>query len=180
MREGRIALVSVVALAALGAVSCKKDADPPAAATIASAAVPGGDAPAVAISKKAKLAATGMHVPIYAQPNTTKKIGYLRLGAIVARSENSLGTDGCPGGWYGIAPQGFVCTGKHATLEIDTPLVKAASVRPDLNKPLPYSYGFMRSVSPLYLRMPSRGEQERQEYKLANHFRWFANHADEQ
>jgi lipoprotein-anchoring transpeptidase ErfK/SrfK len=183
MREGRIALIGVVALAALGAVGCKKDGDTDprlAAATIASAAVPGAEAPAVTISKKAKLAATGMHTPVYAQPNTTKKIGYLRLGAIVARSENSVGTDGCPGGWYGIAPQGFVCTGKHATLDVDTPLVKAANVRPDVSKPLPYSYGFMRSVSPLYLRMPSRAEQEKQEYKLPNHFRWFANHADEQ
>ena len=180
-RSGLRALV-LVSLGAIAATGCKKDGDPPpaAAATVASAAVSGGDGPAVVLSKTAKLAATGMHTPVYAQPNTTKKIGYLRLGAIVARSENSFGNDGCPGGWYGIAPQGFVCTGKHATLDVDAPLVKAASVRPNLNKPLPYAYGFMRSVSPLYLRMPSRAEQEKQEYKLPNHFKWFANHPEEQ
>jgi hypothetical protein len=162
------------------AAGCKKDgAAEPAAATIASAAVP-GTAPPVTISKTAKLAAIGMHTAVYAQPNTTKKIGYLRLGAIVARSDASYGTEGCPGGWYGVAPQGFVCVGKHATLDTETALVRAASIRPDLGKPLPYAYGFMRSVSPLYLRLPSRAEQEKQEYKLANHFRWFENHKSEQ
>jgi lipoprotein-anchoring transpeptidase ErfK/SrfK len=121
-----------------------------------------------------------MHTAVYTQPNTKTKIGYLRLGSIVARSDDSFGTDGCPGGWYGVSPRGFVCVGKYATLDTSTPIVRAASVRPDLSKPLPYSYGFVRSVSPLYLRMPSRAEQEKQEYKLANHFRWFNNHQSEQ
>jgi hypothetical protein len=169
-----------VVLGAIAGVGCKKDGNQPAAATISSGVLPNGEPPAVVISKKAKLAATGMHTAVYALPNTTKKIGYLRLGSIVPRSDVSYGTDGCPGGWYGVPPQGFVCVGKHATLDIETPIVRAASIRPDQTKPLPYSYGFMRSVSPLYLRMPSRTEQERQEYKLANHFRWFQNHADEQ
>jgi lipoprotein-anchoring transpeptidase ErfK/SrfK len=170
----------LVALGAAAAVGCKKDGDaPPSAATVASAALP-SETPAVVVSKTARIAATGMHTGVYAQPNTTKKIGYLRLGSIVPRSETPVGTDGCPGGWYGVAPQGFVCNGKHASLDVDAPIVKAANVRPDLSKPLPYAYGFMRSVSPLYLRMPSRAEQEKQEYKLANHFRWFGNHKDEQ
>ena len=178
MRYARLSLV--VGLAALsGGAGCKKDGTEPAAAMIASATLP-NEAPAVKISRSAKIAAVGMHTGVYAQPNTTKKIGYLRLGSIVPRSDQSYGTDGCPGGWYGVAPQGFVCNGKYATLDLDAPIVRAASVRPDTNKPLPYAYGFMRSVSPLYLRVPSRAEQERQEYKLANHFRWFANHANEQ
>jgi hypothetical protein len=33
------------------------------------------ESPTVVLSKKAKLAATGMHTSVYAQPNTTKKIG---------------------------------------------------------------------------------------------------------
>lgn len=174
-------LCVLVVLGALAASGCKKDGagDDPAAAAIASATLPSAP-PAVTISKTAKLAALGMSTGVYAQPNQTKKIGYLRLGAIVPRSEKSFGTDGCPGGWYGISPQGFVCVGKHATLDLDTPLVRAASVRPDTSKPLPYAYGFMRSVSPLYLRVPSRQEQEKLEYKLENHFRWFANHPEEQ
>ena len=176
-------LFVLIAIGALAGIGCKKDGntnEPAAAAMIASATLPGADAPAVAISKTAKLAAMGMSTGVYAQPNQNKQIGYLRLGSIVSRSDKSYGTDGCPGGWYGVAPQGFVCIGKHATLEIDNPLVRAANVRPDTNKPLPYAYGFMRSVSPLYLRMPSRDEQERLEYKIENHFKWFQNHPEEQ
>ena len=180
---GKTGLAVLVVLAAIAATGCKKDESVPAAATIASAAVPaaaGDAAPNVVLSKKAKLAAIGMHTAIYAGPNQTKKIGYLRLGSVVPRSDTPYGTDGCPGGWYGIAPAGFVCIGKHATLETDAPIVRAANVRPDLTKPLPYAYGFMRAVSPLYLRLPSRAEQEKQEYKIANHFRWFENHKAEE
>ncbi len=177
----------MIAVLAIGAVGgCRKDAaDPPAAATVTvtSAPVAGGATEGeVAISKTAKLAALGMTTSVYEKPSTTaKRLGYLRLGAIVARSEQSYGNaDGCPGGWYAIAPRGYVCTGRYATLDVDTPLVRAASVRPDTNKPLPYAYGFIRSVSPLYTRLPSRQEQIKNEYKLRNHFRWFENHAAEE
>ncbi|MBX3231304.1 MAG: L,D-transpeptidase [Labilithrix sp.] len=121
-----------------------------------------------------------MHVPIYETPDTVKKIGYLRLGTVVSRSDTPYGNANCPGGWYGIAPRGFVCSGKYASIDDYPLIVKAASVRPDTSKPLPYAYGFVRSVSPLYLRVPSRAEQKKQEYKIENHFRWFANHPEEQ
>lgn len=173
----------MVAALAIGAIGgCKKDAaDPPpaAATTVTSAPVAEGD---VVISKTAKLAALGMTTSIYEKPSTTaKRLGYLRVGAIVPRSEKSYGNaDGCPGAWYAVAPRGFVCTGRYATTEIDNPLARAASVRPDTNRPLPYAYGFIRSVAPLYTRLPSRQEQIKSEYKLRNHFRWFANHASEE
>ena len=170
------ALVVLISVAA-SATGCKENGNLPAAATIASAEVAPGEGPPVVISKTAKLAAIGMHTVVYAAPNPkSAKLGYLRLGAIVPRTDKPVGNEGCPGGFYGIAPRGFVCTGRYATLDTEAPIVRAASVRPDLSKPLPYSYGFMRSVSPLYLRLPSRAEQEKQEYKLANHFRWFENH----
>jgi lipoprotein-anchoring transpeptidase ErfK/SrfK len=173
--------IIVLLVSAAAAMGCKKDGTQPAAATISSAEVGNalGEAPSVTISKTAKLAAIGMHTVVYAAPNTKAlRLGYIRLGAIVPRTDKPVGNDGCPGGFYGIAPRGFVCVGKYATIDPEAPIVRAANVRPDLSKPLPYSYGFMRSVSPLYLRMPSRAEQEKQEYKLANHFRWFNNHKD--
>lgn len=176
---GRRLVIAALVLP-LTAAACKKDGNDPAAATIASAEM-GDDAPVVVLSKTAKLASTSMHTNVYAKPSdTAKKIGYLRLGAIVPRSDKSYGTEGCPGGWYGIAPRGFVCVGKNATLNIDEPVVRAASRRPDTSKPLPYAYGFVRSVSPLYLRLPTREEQAKAEYKLANHLRWFENHRAEE
>jgi lipoprotein-anchoring transpeptidase ErfK/SrfK len=178
MRERRLHMTMVTAIAAIAtaALGCQKDAADPAAATVTAAASPDGD---VVLSKSAKLAALGMTTTIYEKPQTSaKKLGYLRVGATVARSDKSYGSDSCPGGWYAIAPRGFVCSGKYATLDLETPLVRAASVRPDTGRPLPYAYGFVRSVSPLYTRMPSREEQIKNEYKLRNHFRWFDNHRD--
>ena len=51
--------------------------------------------------------------------------------------------------------------------------MRAASRRPDLSRPLPYKYGFVRATSPQYLRAPSRSEQEKSEFKLAEHLEWF-------
>ncbi|MBX3188765.1 MAG: L,D-transpeptidase [Labilithrix sp.] len=116
-----------------------------------------------------------MQTNIYSKPSdTARKIGYLRLGAIVPRSEKAFGSEGCTGGsWYGVAPRGFVCTGKNATLEIDSALVRAASVRPDASRPLPYAYGFIRAVAPLYLRLPSKEESLASEFKLGEHLAWW-------
>jgi lipoprotein-anchoring transpeptidase ErfK/SrfK len=174
--RGMLLLVGLGAVALVAIAGCKHDALEPSATTISSAAVPEADGagPEVELSKTAKLAAVAMQTNIYAKPSdTSKKVGYLRLGAIVQRSDKSYGSDGCPGGWYGVAPRGFVCVGKNATLETDSPIVRAASVRPDTTKPLPYSYGFIRAVAPLYLRLPSKEESMATEFKLAEHLGWW-------
>lgn len=133
------------------------------------------EAPPNNVSKTAKLASIALQTNIYAKPSdSAPKIGYLRLGAVVARADRAAGNDGCPGGWYGIAPRGYVCVGKTATLEVDTPLVRAAAVRPDSSKPLPYAYGFVRAVAPMYLRTPSKDEQAASEFKLAEHLEWWS------
>lgn len=171
----------------LALMGCKRDGsnDPAASATTVSSATVEPEGPTAEISKTAKLASVAMQTNIYAAPSdTSKKVGYLRLGAVVARSDKSYGVEGCPGGWYGIAPRGFVCVGKNATLEMDSAIVRAASVRPDTSKPLPYSYGFIRAVAPLYLRLPSKEESTQTEFKLAEHLAWWgrkgkdANNAD--
>lgn len=160
----------VVALSAIAVLGCTKDAPAPAAATISSAQV--GES--AAISPTAKLGVVAMSAVVYALPDAAaKKLGYLRLGAVVPRSERAQGTAGCPGGWYAVAPRGFVCVGKTATLDLDNPLLKAASLRPDTSKPLPYSYGFVFAVAPLYVRTPTREQQIKTEWHLARHLRWW-------
>src|SRR5687767_15726578 len=114
-RASMAAVAMVVALVGAAAGGCKKDAsDPAASATVTSGTPANADVDPV-ISKSAKLAAIGMSVSVYEKPTTTaKRIGYLRLGAIVPRSEASYGNaDSCPGGWYAVAPKGFVCTGRY-------------------------------------------------------------------
>lgn len=169
-------VLSLGATALLASVGCKRDGTTaPSATTVTSATIVDTEGPPVEISKTAKLASIAMQTNVYAKPSdTSKKVGYLRLGAIVARSDKSYGIEGCPGGWYAVAPRGFVCVGKNATLEMDQPILRAASVRPDTSKPLPYSYGFVRAVAPLYLRPPTRDEALGLEFKLGQHLDWWS------
>ncbi|MDB4943683.1 MAG: hypothetical protein JWP97_3217 [Labilithrix sp.] len=169
------ALAVLVALAAASTAACKHDAAPASITTVTAApAVIDADNPVPEISASAKLAAVALSAVVHAAPNeASKKLGYLRLGSVVARSDKPYGTDGCPGGWYGVAPRGFVCIGKYASLETDTPLLRAASVRPDTSQPLPYAYGFVRAVAPLYLRVPTKEEMLATEFKLEPHLSWW-------
>jgi len=111
---------------------------------------------------------------VYAEPrDTSKRLGYLRVGAKVPRSAEPAGTKGCKEGWYEIWPRGFVCVGKDATLDLEHPVLRAASRPPDLSGALPYRYGFVRAVLPLYLRVPTKAEQLKSEFKLEDHLAWY-------
>lgn len=173
----------VVVCALLAAVACRKsdaaqlgaDAatqESPTAAAIASTpAAPPDDSP--------KLGITAMQVWVHEAPSGgSRRIGYLRLGAVVARGEKPAGTDpSCPGGWYSIRPRGFVCVGDEATLDVASSIVRAASARPDLSKPMPYHYAFVRAVTPLYLKVPTKDEQLASEFKLEQHLDWWNKHS---
>ncbi|NUO54966.1 MAG: L,D-transpeptidase, partial [Polyangiaceae bacterium] len=102
-----------------------------------------------------------------------KRIGYLRLGTKVPRSDEPVSTKGCAGGWYEISPRGFVCAGKEATVDMENPILRAAARRPDQNSALPYRYGFVRAVLPLYLKIPDQEEQKKSEFKLKDHLAWY-------
>ena len=153
------------------------------AASLSSVAIP---VPAMGpdtrtLPKGPALAAIALDVAIYEKPSkTSKKIGVLRLGAVVGRDDGQAGTEGCPGGWYKIAPRGYVCTAAdEATTDVNHPLARAASVRPDTTKPLPYAYGFVRAVAPQYLRVPTREDQLKSEFKLEDHLNKFKEHGSE-
>jgi lipoprotein-anchoring transpeptidase ErfK/SrfK len=121
-----------------------------------------------------RLGVAAMQVWVHQAPSgTSAKIGYLRLGAAVARGDKPAGTDGCPGGWYSIYPHGYVCVGEEVTLDPAAPIVRAASRRPDLSKPLPYQYAFVRAVAPLYLKVPSKEDQLASEFALEKHLAWW-------
>lgn len=122
----------------------------------------------------------GFAVTVYAQPDKgSAKLGYLRVGARVPRSEEPVGRRGCKGGWYRIEPQGHVCAGKDATTNMDDPLLRATTKRPSRDLPLPYRYGFVRAVTPLYLRVPTAQQQFKREFKLKEHLEWFKDHKAE-
>lgn len=167
--------------------ACKKK--PPAGAAGAASSSQSGSvahaAPppsmASAVPTGATLAAVALTTWVHIEPKIGQtKLGYLRSGAIVARDDKPSGTSGCPGGWYGIKPAGYVCVGENATLDLENPVVKVTKHRrPDLEKPMPYRYGFIRTVSPQYLKVPNKEEQLQYEFKLLPHLEFYKKHEAE-
>ncbi|MFO0659696.1 MAG: L,D-transpeptidase [Polyangiaceae bacterium] len=108
---------------------------------------------------------------VYAAPSfKSQKIGYLRAGAVVSRSEKPAGYGSCEKGWYKIQPRGFVCNGMSATLDVANPVTEIARKRPDRSQGLPYLYGMSKfPTPPFYLKLPTHNEQLSVEPDLAGH-----------
>ncbi|HEX7452120.1 MAG TPA: hypothetical protein VF294_07540, partial [Polyangiaceae bacterium] len=84
-----------------------------------------------------KIAATVIATTVYKLADTgSRKLGYIRLGGTVDREAEPTRGRGCKGQWYHVFPMGFVCT-DEATIDLQTPIVRAANRRPDLDKPMP-------------------------------------------
>lgn len=116
------------------------------------------------------LGALAQETAVYQKPDRrTRKLGLLRTGALVNRAALPASRRGCKGGWYRVAPEGYVCVGRAATLDVEHPVLQLASVRPDRGAPLPYAYGrARRPVRPLlYTRLPNPAEQARVEPDLS-------------
>src|SRR5690606_10565564 len=186
-------LLILVSPAATG--GCKKqeaEATPaPAAASAVPAAAASGAAPLSSLvvdhgeldtkapDEAPTLAATIIAATVYKLPNVdSRRLGYLRLGGIVKRDKKPVSGKGCKGEWYRVYPMGYMCT-DEVTIDVDDPLVRAASRRPQLDKPLPYRYGFVRATAPQYLRIPTKAEQLKSEFKLEEHLEWFRQHEAE-
>lgn len=120
-----------------------------------------------------KIAARAMEVPVLEGPSpSSKRIGYLRAGAVVGTRGGVASKEGCPGGFVPIVPRGFVCVGPQATGSLDDAIVKASSRRPDLTAGLPYGYAVVRnSNAPFYTRIPSEAEAKALEPDWDKHFR---------
>ncbi|MFI5296799.1 MAG: L,D-transpeptidase [Polyangiales bacterium] len=169
-----------VLLVIVGLVACRHGHD----AATPDTSVDGGPQPATlgalfpstptsSTAAHAKLASRAMETWVYEQPSFAgKRLGYLRAGAIVQRHDEAAGHKECPGGWYEIAPRGYVCIGKDATLDLDDPIVKASARRPDLSAGLPYGYAVVRNDgSPFYTRIPTATEAKALEHDWDHHFR---------
>lgn len=137
-------------------VSTEETPIDPVESLVESVPVPPADGP--------KLAPLELASPVYAKPNKqAEKIGYVRIGAQLARSEEPVSMRDCSAGWYAVRPLGFVCAGDDFALSLEDPRVRAIGVEPDRSKPLPYAYAFARSIVPNYMRLPTPSEQLEQE-----------------
>jgi hypothetical protein len=126
-----------------------------------------------------KLVPIALKVPVYAKPEKkADAIGYLRVGARVARSREPVSRRDCPKGWYAVRPVGFVCVNESATLKLDHPIARAIQAEPDRSQPMPYKYAFIRSIAPNYLRVPSKAQQFQYEMRLERHLRNYQKLSD--
>ncbi len=114
-----------------------------------------------------RLASIAHETWIYEHPRRkSRRIGYLRAGAVVSRAEKPASFAGCKGGFYKIEPRGYVCLGKTASLDPFHPVVEATKTRARRDG-LPYDYVMGRVPGPtFYTRLPSVREQSEAEPDL--------------
>jgi L,D-transpeptidase catalytic domain len=119
-----------------------------------------------------QLVSTALATVIREQPSrSAEKIGYIRVGERVARSKAAVSYEGCEYGWYRVRPAGYICLDDDASLYLQHPIARALGKLPDLSKPLPYRYAFVRAIAPNYLKVPSVKNQKQYEFQLKKHLR---------
>lgn len=158
--------LTLLALSLLSALGCKggsKDA-PLSKAALAEETDERPDVP-VPPETGPRLGSTKTEVPVLDRPKADAPvIGAIRAGASVARAEKPYKrTKACEGGYYPVAPRGFVCATAEVSLEATT------RVEIDTAKPLPFRHGLASSATPLYGRLPTPKEQEENEPDLFKH-----------
>jgi len=168
--QGEPALTRVVE-SAQAAPAASASAPAPAAASIPRVTLDGALHEAAAPSDGAgpHLFAKALRAWVFATPSASApKLGYLRAGATSPTSAKAAGFDGCPGGWFHVEPEGFVCAGPTATTDANDPVVIATlGTLPDVSRRLPYIYGTVRKPGPVYARVPSAAELAQAEPDLA-------------
>jgi lipoprotein-anchoring transpeptidase ErfK/SrfK len=117
-----------------------------------------------------RLASIAMLTDVRARPDpASKQVGYLRAGAVVEIEPEEHGKAGCPGGWRKLKPYGFVCVGPEATLDLEHPIVRASTRRPDIAQKLPYMYGIATRGGAVYAKIPTEAEVKEHEPHLGTH-----------
>lgn len=140
-----------------------------------SGTVPDSSEAETPVPKGPRLFAFDGYEKIYIRPDTSSPlIGLIRAGQNVPLEKTEAlkgpGVGRCTGGFYSIKPRGFVCSGRHSTLDGSDPRVRAAAeILPDTNLPMPYRVGTVTSDTPQYGRIPTRAEQLEREPGLEAH-----------
>ena len=116
----------------------------------------------------ARVYAKALRAWIQARPTpSSERLGYLRAGSS-SPTRSPAGNEGCPGGWYPVEPEGFVCVGAAATLDASDPVVVLSQSGPaSFERKLPFIYGTVRNPGPLYSRLPEAAELAQAEPDLA-------------
>ena len=97
----------------------------------------------------------------------SKRVGYLRHGAVVEAFDHPVVNSDCKEGWYELAIGGYVC-GKAVLTELSSPKIRLAPKQPDHDAGMPYRYGVnVSDDTPLYRRVLTTDERKKYEPWLA-------------
>ena len=93
----------------------------------------------------------------------SKRIGYLRHGALASAYDRPTVNDDCKEGWFQLEVGGYVC-GKALTAELTSPKIRLAPKQPDHDAGMPYRYGVnLSDGTPLYRRVLPTEERKKYE-----------------
>jgi len=173
----------LVLFASLLGTACGHKADAPAASlTTPQEDEPADLAPAPAsmhvVGDGPRLYARSLETRVYERPDPRSRVlGYVRLGQSVPRSGSPVPGVSCDAGWYEVLPHGYVCLDAGATLDPKDDVVRALGGRPpDLSKPMPYLYGFVRRDATLWHMVPDHKLMDRWEYGFQGHLKEYKKH----
>jgi lipoprotein-anchoring transpeptidase ErfK/SrfK len=166
---------------AVSAASAAPEPEIPVSTAPALVDLSGKSVPAPAIPAGApRLGALAMLTDVHLRPDAaSKRLGYLRAGAVVERdvsvAKEPVRGGGCKSAFAAIKPAGWVCL-DEATLDVEHPIVRAAARRPDHQKKLPYMYGIVTRGGPVYAKLPTADELREHEPGLKKHLaKWRAD-----
>lgn len=150
----------------------KKEGSPEGIVSLSAAAEKEADPATMPKEGGPRIGAIQMGAPIYSKPDRrSPKLGYLRAGGTTVRGDKPAAYDDCQGGYYRVLPAGYICNGEEASIDMKHPIIRALTKRPDLSKPMPYPYAFVRAIAPNYYRPATKAEQFQYEMRLKEHLR---------
>lgn len=104
-------------------------------------------------------------------------IGVLHAGTRVRLDAERTFGGGCEPGWNKVFPRGWICrlAGIRHDAEPPSSALVVASVRPDIDEPLPYEYWRVKDeMTPFFHRLPTFNEQDQAD---AAGRAWYAKHS---
>jgi hypothetical protein len=124
-----------------------------------------------------RLYARSLETRVYERPDPRSRVlGYVRLGQSAPRSSSPVPGVSCDAGWYEVLPHGYVCIDSGATLDEKDDVVRALGTKPDLSKPMPYLYGFVRRDATLWHMVPDRKLMDKWEFGYQGHLKDYGQH----
>jgi hypothetical protein len=126
----------------------------------------------------ARLTSQGYVTWVYGHPRADEHqfLGYIRYGTSVAlRSTELVPGQNCPGGFYAVAPRGFVCRDRTVTLEPSSMFLAQSAATAPSPGPFPYRYA-LSNGTPMYNRVPTPAEARRRENPFGPAGKWHSLH----